>query len=453
MPQENGLNHYIMFKPSQLLPFFNNINTQHLWLGYSGGLDSHVLLHALVELITTQQFNIALTQLHAIHINHGWSQHASAWDQHCRQVCYDLNVDYRSLTINAKAENGESPEAYAREARYAALTNFINEYDLLLTAHQQDDQAETLLVQLLRGSGIKGLASMPQLTPFAKGWHLRPLLAVTRDDLLAYAKQQQLKWIEDESNANTRYTRNFLRHTILPALKQRWPQVNATLARVAEHCAEAAALLDELAQEDLAKIRGTQPNTLSCSALLQLSESRQKNILRYWFTQLNCEIPSTAQLQHILQDVLNSKEDACPKVVWQHKALRRYQDNLYLTDNIDLHNPDVMYEWDLKTPLFIPPIGTLTAILKPAQGIRADIHQLGKLTIRFRQDGERCHPIGRQGSHPLKKLFQEWQVPPWQRDQIPLLYCDDQLAAVIGYCICEPFANKNSETSWLVEIT
>ena len=183
-----------MFKPIHLLSSFNCITTQHLWLGYSGGLDSHVLLHALVELINTKQLNIALPQLHAIHINHGWSSNAAIWDQHCQQVCRDLNVDYQSLTINAKATNGESPEAYAREARYAALANFINENDILLTAHQQDDQAETLLVQLLRGSGVKGLASMPRLSRFAKGWHLRPLLDFARDDLLAYAKQQRNFW-------------------------------------------------------------------------------------------------------------------------------------------------------------------------------------------------------------------------------------------------------------------
>ncbi len=440
-----------MFKPALLLPLFENITTQHLWLGYSGGLDSQVLLHALVELIKQQPLNFTLTQLHAVHINHGWSPHAPAWDHICQQTCQQLGVDYRAITVNAQPSLGESPEACAREARYQALASAIKQNDILLTAHQQDDQAETLLLQLLRGSGIKGLASMPQLTAFATGWHLRPLLNFSRADLLEYANQHGLKWIEDESNTNTRYTRNYLRHTILPELKQRWPQVNATIARTAEHCAEASQLLDELAQADLIKVQST-PHSLSCSALLTLSIERQKNVLRYWLRQLNIALPSTIQLQHILQDILTSKQDACPKVAWQSNAIRRYQDNLYITH--PFHSPDAntVYLWDLIKPLTIPSIGAFTASLTPKGDICADIIQKGQLSIQFRQTGERCHPAGRQGSHPLKKLFQEWKIPPWQRDRIPLLYCNNELVAVIGYCVCTGFNAHPDTSGWRIQI-
>jgi tRNA(Ile)-lysidine synthase len=441
-----------MFKPIQLLPLFKNLAKTQLWLGYSGGLDSQVLLHALVELINTQQLDISLSNLHAVHINHGWSKHAQHWEQHCQQECQRLKVDYHAVTINAKPSNGESPEAYARTARYAALAKFIHQNDYLLTAHQQDDQAETLLLQLLRGAGIKGLASMPQLSAFAQGWHFRPLLNIARADLLAYAKHHQLNWIEDESNNNTRYTRNFLRQQILPELKQRWPTVNAAIARSANHCAEASLLLDELAQQDLKQVQGDYPNSLSCSRLLALPAIRQKNILRFWFDQLNIHYPSTAQLKHILQDILHSKQDANPEVILQNKIIKRYRNNLFIIDRNNSHDATAIYTWDLTQPLVIPALGSLTATLTFNKGIRADILKQGKLSIRFRQLGERCHPAGRQGSHPLKKLFQEWRVPPWQRDHIPLLYCDDQLVAVIGYCICADFAAGVNEAGFIVDL-
>lgn len=184
---------------------------------------------------------------------------------------------------------------------------------------------------------------------------------------------------------------------------------------------------------------------------MHFSETRQKNILRYWFSQLNIELPSTKQLQHILQDVLYSKKDTCPKVVWGNHALRRYQDNLYLTNNLDLHNANAVYDWNLTESLHIPHIGTLNAQLVKHAGLRHDVANQGKLTIRFRQFGERCQPMGRPGSHPLKKLLQEWQIPPWQRDRIPLLYCDNQLVAVVGYCVCEPFIAENSWAVQLIE--
>ncbi len=444
-----------MFNPLCLLPVFNNLSNRQFWLGYSGGLDSHVLLHALVSLINEQAFPIRLNQLHVIHINHGWSANAAAWDAHCQQVCAALKVDYRAITINAQPGAGDSPEACARAARYAAFAEFIDPNAVLLTAHQQTDQAETLLIQLFRGAGVKGLASMPLLTPFANGWHLRPLLPYSRAALLAYAQQQQLHWIEDESNANERYTRNFLRHTILPPLKQRWPTIDAILARSAGHCAEAAQLLDEFAREDLLNVQGTQPDTLACEALLKLTAIRRKNVLRYWLQQRGVSLPGTAQLERILHDVLNSKPNACPQVSWQQHTVTRYQDNLYIIPALNLHNPAAVYPWDIKTPLVIPHIGTLTATLTTSAGVRGDIAELGTLTIRFRQYGERCQPAGRPGSHPLKKLLQEQQVPPWQRDKVPLLYCGEQLAAVVGFWVCEGFGGEKSgqeKERWLLNV-
>jgi len=442
-----------MFNPTILVNSLQQIpSNKKIWIAYSGGLDSHVLLHALTELAQQSNAPIQHNQLNAIHINHGWNKNAEQWSNHCGEICAKLNIPYKTIQVNARHETGESPEACARAARYAAFAQFIQPGDYLLTAHHQDDQAETLLVQLFRGAGVTGLAAMPELAAFAQGWHLRPLLNINRADLLKYAEQHELKWIEDDSNNNEKYTRNYLRHNTLKDLQKRWPNVSATLTRVALHCAEAAELIALFAEEDLKNTQGSLPNTLSCQALLKLNPARQKNILRHWIKILNFPTPSTVQLHHILQDILHSKDDACPKVAWDNIEIRRYQDNLFALVNEQQHDAKKIYEWDLHSPLNIPNIGVLTAALTNNPGVQKDILSKGKLTIRFRQSGERCHPAGRQGSHPLKKLFQEWQVPPWERDQIPLLYCNDKLVAVIGYCICAPFQAKAGQPSYTIAI-
>ncbi|MDG4605564.1 MAG: tRNA lysidine(34) synthetase TilS, partial [Candidatus Contendobacter sp.] len=250
--------------------------SHRLIVGYSGGMDSHVLLH----LLAMQRELWPERTLEAIYVDHGLHPASAVWGGHCARVCRELNVPFRTLRIDARPAPGESPEAAARQARYAALAAALEPDAALLTAHHRDDQAETLLLQLLRGAGPHGLAAMPEAARLGQGRLLRPLLNVDRAALLAYAHTQQLQWIEDASNADTGFDRNYLRHRILPLLRERWPAANRVLARSARLCAETAGWLDAEADADLARVMTARPDALSVPALRELSELRQRNLLR-----------------------------------------------------------------------------------------------------------------------------------------------------------------------------
>jgi tRNA(Ile)-lysidine synthase len=394
------------------------------FLGYSGGLDSHCLLHMCAN------DPLYKNKLCAVYIHHGLSSNADAWQAHCAQTCAQLNIPFKAIKVKVERMPGKSLEACARAARYAAFAELVQEGDVLLTAHHQDDQAETLLLQLLRGAGVKGLAAMPLDKPFAKGRQYRPLLQMTRAELEAYAEQHVLSWIEDESNQSLAFDRNFLRHEIMPVLKARWPSACATLARSSENCADAAALIEDLARIDLIQVQAND-NTLSIPALMQLSTPRRFNLLRYWLQQEGCSVPEAQQLKRIVSELIAAKIDAQPLIEWEGGAVRRFQEHLYADATI-IHSVPADCAWEWKHPITI---GTTTLSTIKTIGEGLDPSKLpATLTVKFRQGGERIKLPNRDGTHTLKNLLQEWQVPPWLRDTIPLIYAGEQLIAVVNYC-------------------
>ena len=418
---------------------------QAFCIAYSGGLDSHVLLHLMAQL--QQQF--PTIALRAIHVHHGLNPRADSWVEHCRHTCAGLNIDFHCEYLQGSPSRGQSVEAWARESRYAALAKHLSSEEWLITAHTEDDQAETVLLQLLRGAGPKGLAAMPQCQSLASGYLYRPLLNFSRAELQEYAKCNHLLWLEDDSNSDLRFDRNFLRHQIIPVLRQRWPGLSPNLARTAEHCAAAAHNLRELAQQDLGEY--VQAKILPLPVLQILSPDRQRNALREWLTQLGCRLPNTRHIHRIQQDLLAGRNDSQPQVSWDCWTIRRYRQELIVTavHAANLTIPQNI-RWDLSSPLLLPDsLGTLTAVKEKNGGLSLAIDP-GRLSIGFRLGGERCRLPGKNHSTALKKLFQQWQIPPWQRDSIPLLYHDDQIAAVIGYCICAPFAASPHEISWKI---
>jgi len=416
------------------------------WVAYSGGMDSHVLLHALAALRDTLGASVG-----AVHVNHGLQAHAADWQEHCAAVCRELDVEFAALSVDARAASGESPEAAARKARYTALADWLPGQHCLLTAHHQDDQAETLLVQLLRGSGVQGLAAMPAQSVLGQGMHLRPLLDCPRSGLVSYADAQGLNWIEDPSNRDTGFTRNFLRHRVMPELQRRWPGSSASLARSAAHQAEAATLLDELAAVDLATL-SVPDAALSRPGLDALSAQRQRNVLRFWIRQRTGGCPSSAVLARIQQDALHSRPDAEPCVRWGDFELRRYRDRLYVLHQMAVPLPGQELEWSLQAPLSIPQAGgELSVIPQTGQGIRESVLDGNGVRVGWRRGGERCVPAGRGQHHSLKKLFQEQGIPPWQRARIPLIYIGGQLAAVAGLWVCEPFQAGPGEPGLLIQ--
>lgn len=401
---------------------FNNT----YWIAFSGGLDSCVLLHLAARL--SEQYPL---KIHAIHVHHGLSLNADAWRDHCVKRCSDMQIPLIAQSIDLDIASGQSKENLARDGRYAVFSAHMQPNDLLLTAHHQDDQAETVLLQLLRGAGPKGLAAMPIIKPFGAGFHGRPLLNATRAELTAYAIHHGLQWIDDESNRDCGYTRNFLRHEILPILSKRWPSVTTTLARSAEHCAEMQQLVDDMTAVDLQHVR-LEKNSLSIPVLLTLSAARQRQVLRAWLTDLQFPVPSTAKLRDIQERFLSAASDRSPHITWRNIELRRYQQSLYAMPCLPSVDHAATWQWDVHQSLMIPGWGVL---INP--GFRADV---STVTVRFRQGGEWCQLPGRTHRHALKNLLQTWKIPPWLRERIPLIFADGLLIAIPGYYLHEAYS-------------
>lgn len=423
-------------------------DSDRYWIAFSGGCDSHVLLHAMARLRDQEQANpFSHKEIHALHINHGLNRQADKWSQHCEQICQQLDIAYLSVSVEALAADGESPEAAARHARYQAFAQTIKQGDVLLLAQHQDDQAETLLLQLFRGSGPKGLAAMPISREFASGWLCRPLLEFSRAQLYQYAKDNQLHWIDDPSNFETEYDRNFLRHEIMPTLKKRWPAIDITLSRAARHQADVMQLTQQLAERDWQRCKVDDPAQLSIAALQSLNLVEQTNLLRYWIKDINqLQVPDQQRLLRILNELINAADDAQPLVEWDKTQLRRFQGQLYLTTEQQLMlNIQPGFKWDLNSPVQLNGNTHIFTEVAQGTGLKRSLSN-EDVRIRFREGGESCRPIGRGHQMSLKNLMQEWSIPPWRRALIPLIYVNNEIAAVGNYCVCETYeAEKNQD--------
>lgn len=417
------------------------------WVAFSGGRDSYVLLHCLHALAAESAM-----VLRAVHVHHGLHTDADQWARHCAQICADLGVDLDLVEVDARPAPGQSPEAAAREARYRVLAERLAPGEALLTAHHRNDQAETLLLQLLRGAGPRGLAAMPAHSMLGAGLHLRPLLVFSGATLAAYAERFQLRWIEDPSNRDLDLDRNFLRHRIGPVLAERWPAWDATLARAAANSAETAALADQLAALDLQHTVTEDPAQLNLSALRRLDETRQRNVVRAWVRELGLPTPSRVHLQRVFEDVIEARADAEPVVHWDGVEVRRYRDRLFAMAPLAAHDSTVCIPWRLGEPLELIELGLrLSAVRGRGRGVRAEAFPDGCAQVRFRRGGERLRPAGCAHQRALKSLFQERGVTPWQRARIPLLYVGDQLAAVGSLWIEDRFAATADE--WGLKFT
>jgi tRNA(Ile)-lysidine synthase len=407
----------------------------------SGGLDSQVLLHLLSQLRSEYS-----AELHVVHVNHGLQADADQWATACEERCRELQIPITSLSVDVAPAQGESLEAVARQERYGAIASRMGEGDILFTAHHQDDQAETLLLQLLRGSGPSGLAAMPYISTFGPGFHARPLLEFPRDELREYALAQGLGWVEDQSNQDTSFDRNYLRQRVIPLMRERWPSLGRTLSRSARHCAEAHGLIDSLAQEDLARISEPEEEGLPISELKPLPAPRIRALLRTWIREQGFPLPDTVRLDRVLSEVIPAAEDRSPEVQWPGTMVRRFQDRLYLVSPQQPLDPDTVLEWDGESPLELPAGLGVLSVEQGTEGIsRATWSSAASIQVHFRGGGERCCPAGQSGSRSLKKLFQERGVPPWRRERMPLISVDGELAAVGDISICEPFAAREGE--------
>jgi len=398
----------------------------HIYIALSGGLDSRVLLDLCRQI--SMQSSI---QFHVIHIHHGLSVNAEAWVECCREWTEAARFVFHMRTVNINLKDGGSLEEEARNQRYTAFAEIMQQDDLLLTAHHQDDQAETVLLQLLRGAGPKGLAAMPSCKQFANGWHGRPLLQFSRQELREYAVSHDLKWIEDESNFNLALTRNFIRHEVLSLLKSRWPNIENTLTRSAQHCAEAQGLLEETAREKLPLASGSQPDTLSAAKLNHFNPSWQRLLLRVWIEDCGFRLPDANKIYSIQESVLASAWDRTPCVSWEGAEVRRHRDDIYIISPSPENDIQGNWEWDMAQPLNLPCGRVLTAEMMNGCGLHADI---GNLSVRYRIQGETV-TIGSRGRVSLKNLLQEWRVPVWERGRLSLVFAGEKLVMVPGYYV------------------
>ncbi|MDT9587570.1 MAG: tRNA lysidine(34) synthetase TilS [Candidatus Arsenophonus melophagi] len=405
-------------------------STRRILVGFSGGLDSTVLLHALVTLRNTTLHKL---NIRAVYIHHGINNKADEWAIHCQKVCYDLKVAFFSRQVHINS-TGQGIEAAARDARYQAFREILLLEEILVTAQHLDDQAETFLLALKRGSGPAGLSSMPTTLPFSNSYLIRPLLSFSRQQLVVYAKQKALFWIEDDSNQNQRYDRNFLRLTIMPHFNQRWPNFSKTIARSASLCAEQEALLDELLKDNLDQLI-TEEGALHIDLLKSFSEIRRNTILRRWLSLHRILMPSQVQLKQIWRDVICARPDAEPKfILAKNNVIRRFQQKLWLLPNFnDLNN--ICLTWQLPSAIKLPDNLGILIVTNTGDEMRAPFSN-EKVTIRFGLKGN-IKILGRQHARRSKKLWQELGIAPWLRTRIPLIYYNQELIAAVGLFITE----------------
>lgn len=400
---------------------------ERLVIAFSGGLDSTVLIHALAT--SREEHRIPLL---AIHIDHGLHGDSADWCRHCETVVNSLGIDFDSMAVEVDARSSQGTEAAARAARYEAFRSAIRAGDWLLSAHHKDDQAETLLLNLMRGSGPSGLAGIGEIRPFAAAWLVRPLLAVSRSDLQSYADEHELAWISDPSNEDRQFDRNYLRHEILPRLEARWPAVANRLQRSASLAGEAAALLDQLADADFRNL-GERPDRITLDKLRELPPERQRNLLRYVVRELGLPSPPAAQLHSVVTDLIPARDDGRPLVQWPGAEIRRYRGNVYVlpAESVDAvpagkHATRVTSGSSIR---LAPGHGELNLEPGAAHGL-ADAVVCGGLELRYRRGGEEIKLPGQSHTRKLKKLLQEEGIVPWMRQRLPLLYSGDKLVAV-----------------------
>jgi tRNA(Ile)-lysidine synthase len=404
-------------------------------LALSGGMDSVVLLHLLHALAGRFTWRLS-----ALHVHHGISPHAASWAAFCTDLCTRLAIPLQIEHVDIAPLRQLGIEAAARKLRHAALDR--QPVQFIALAHHQDDQAETLLLQLLRGAGVRGASAMPQFKQ--RGTlpnQLRPLLNVARSELLAYSQQHCLQWIEDESNTDVAYPRNFMRHQVLPLLEQRFPAYRETLTRSASHFAEASELLDQLAQQDEHFISSTDAKYggeagekfLHVAQLKQLSHPRAKNLLRYFLHRMGAPSPQLVHLDEMLQQLCHARQDAKVLLGWGDWQIRRYRGKIYATQPLAEPLGELCVQWRGEASLELTVLhGTLHFETTIGQGLDLQKLQQGRVTVRLRHGAERIRLHAKSASRTLKNLLQERGIPPWQRDTLPLLFCDETLVAVCG---------------------
>ena len=420
---------------------FVSLNQSHkkiksMTVALSGGVDSVVLLHLLHSLQKKHGFT-----LNATHVHHGLSKNADKWVKFCEKLCAKLSIPLDVHYVKLPQKKSLGIEGEARRLRYEKLLQ--SKSDLVVLAHHADDQAETFLLQLIRGAGVKGLSSMAHFDDARRLW--RPLLNTSRIDIEKYAKQHKLKWIEDESNLNTDFDRNFIRSKVLPILKNRFNHIIKVISRSSAHLAEAQNLLDDLAQLDLKKyLKSINYNhKLQVKTLNKLSLTRAKNVLRYWLEMNDQLMPSKDLLDELLRQVLTAKKDATLKIeLSKDYEIRRYKDEIYLVQKNQKTQKNYEIIWAGEPEILLPNGSKLKFKKVKGRGISFTKIKDKKIIISNRKGGEFFKPDSKRPTKKVKQLLQESDLPPWERENLPMIFVGNELASVPNFGIDIKFQTK-----------
>ena len=413
-----------------------------LLVGFSGGQDSTALALAVAAANRTRAEEVRL-----VHVNHQLQPEASGWVEHCRRLADAAGIELLVCEVDV-IRDGEGLEAAARSARYAALEDLMRPGDVVLTAHHQRDQAETVLLRLLRGAGVDGLAAMRHCRAFGAGWLCRPLLDVAPDVMSNAVQSSDLPWIEDSSNADLRLDRVFMRERVLPLLRSRWSGTDQVLARTADRACEASTLVQSVASELLLEVAGRVPGTLSRSALAQLTLGSAKVVLRAWL-KVHGEVVLGAGHTERLCRTLTDTSASMPSFATAGVDVRCYGDDVFIVPQGFARDASLPQPWTPGCTLHLSH-GELRA--RQAQGAGLSRARIANkaVTVRYRRDGERMEFATDQRHRALKKQFQHWRIPPWQRDHFPLVCVNDEVVCVPGYTTTHSFAARAGEDGWLV---
>ncbi len=425
-----------------------------LLIALSGGMDSVVLLHALAEL---RKQGSLQQRIAAVHVNHGIQEEAASWQGFCENLCASLDIPVRCRSVDLKlAETTGSLENAARIARYQVFEELIEADTVLLQAHHRDDQMETLLLRLMRGAGAQGLSGIPSARKLGAGRLLRPLLEFDRVELLSYARRNELEWVEDASNADQNFDRNYCRHTLLPMIEERWPAYRESWSKTVTLESESLALQQALAEIDLQACLNEDARGLKLDALILLDDPRRRNLLRYWIASKGLADLGWNRLRQLSLEVLSAAEDsAC--LEGDGFSLMRFQGNLFaLKSDSHRQQPEQDLQWNLvaavegdSNEISLQENGSLRCSVEAGRGL--SVRKTGEtLQIRYRRGGESCRLTGRPNKL-LKKILHEQQVETWLRSRIPLLFSGEELVCIPGIGIAEAYQAEEGEQGWHIQ--
>ena len=411
---------------------------ERIGVAYSGGLDSTVLLHLLSREIAFPN------KINAVHINHSISPDSDKWEEFCRKNADELGVQFFSYKLE---EMKNISEDNLRKIRYEKFNQWASNNDLILTAHHKDDQVETILFRFIRGTGLNGLKGIPAWRKDGNTQFHRPLLNVPKRELYEYAQNNKLKWVEDESNKDINISRNFIRNKLLPTIKDKWPNVDKSILHLSSEAIRSNTILKSVAKEDLERLV-VKENSYDLSKYLSLPKERAENLLYFL---VNYEVGLEAnsnylkEIDRTLRNSNNLDNIEFPLTSRDNNKmfkLKVLEGEISFLLEGELNKLDSSYvsDWDLRSKLEIPS-GFLNVEKINGEGID-DLYQQKQIYVKGRSGGERCKPFGRSKSQKLKKLFQEYEIPLWQRDRLPLIYIEDKLAAVGDLWVCEEFHTK-----------